>query len=84
MALDSRVVSAGLVHHSDRGVQYACDDYTTLLKEKGIREYENLAQARACIKQSLEALYHQKRLHSGVGYMPPVEFEVSLTQSEVA
>ena len=28
MALDSReVVAGGLVHHSDRGVQYACGDY---------------------------------------------------------
>ncbi len=29
--------SAGLVHHSDRGVQYASSDYTQLLKPHGIR-----------------------------------------------
>src|ERR1039458_9645242 len=29
--------SAGLVHHSDRGVQYASADYTQLLKDHGIR-----------------------------------------------
>ena len=28
---------AGLVHHSDRGVQYASADYTQLLKDHGIR-----------------------------------------------
>lgn len=27
----------GLIHHSDRGVQYACREYTGLLKDKGIR-----------------------------------------------
>lgn len=32
MAIGSRQVTPGLVHHSDRGVQYACDEYITLLK----------------------------------------------------
>jgi transposase InsO family protein len=31
MALSTRAVAPGLVHHSDRGVQYACAAYTTLL-----------------------------------------------------
>lgn len=33
MALDNRNPSPGLVHHSDRGVQYASLNYTGLLKE---------------------------------------------------
>jgi transposase InsO family protein len=37
MALSRRTVRDGLVHHSDRGVQYASDDYTQLLKEHGIQ-----------------------------------------------
>jgi transposase InsO family protein len=37
MALASRDIEAGLVHHSDRGVQYASSAYTDLLKERGIR-----------------------------------------------
>jgi putative transposase len=37
MALGRRQVKSGLVHHSDRGVQYACADYTDLLKQQGIR-----------------------------------------------
>ena len=36
MALSRRVVQAGLVHHSDRGSQYASNDYTDLLKAHGI------------------------------------------------
>jgi transposase InsO family protein len=37
MALARRVVQPGLVHHSDRGSQYASGDYTDLLKDHGIR-----------------------------------------------
>jgi putative transposase len=37
MALARRRVEPGLVHHSDRGVQYASSVYTDLLKERGIR-----------------------------------------------
>lgn len=36
MALAGRDAAAGLVHHSDRGVQYASGDYTQLLKDSGI------------------------------------------------
>jgi transposase InsO family protein len=36
MALARRRVRAGLVHHSDRGVQYASKDYTGLLKDHQI------------------------------------------------
>ena len=36
MALQRRRPRAGLVHHSDRGVQYACHDYTDLLQHHGI------------------------------------------------
>ncbi len=38
MALTSReVVPGGLVHHSDRGVQYACGDYVARLEAAGIQ-----------------------------------------------
>ena len=37
MALRARGPAPGLVHHSDRGVQYASGDYTDLLKEHQIR-----------------------------------------------
>ena len=57
MALATRAVTAGLVHHSDRGVQYASLTYTALLKERGIRismsrrgnAYDN-AQAESFMK----------------------------------
>jgi transposase InsO family protein len=37
MALARRKPGAGLLHHSDRGVQYACNDYRELLEEHGIQ-----------------------------------------------
>lgn len=35
-ALATRTINQGLIHHSDRGVQYASADYTNLLTEHGI------------------------------------------------
>jgi putative transposase len=105
MALAHRAVEAGLVHHSDRGSQYASTDYTELLQENGIEismsrkgnpwdnaacesfmktlkyeevlrnEYRDLAEARSSIREFLEKVYNQKRLHSALGYLPPAEFE---------
>ena len=37
MALHGRTVNPELVHHSDRGVQYASGEYTQLLLDSGIR-----------------------------------------------
>lgn len=36
MALENRQPPCGLVHHSDQGVQYACQDYVALLRSKNI------------------------------------------------
>ena len=41
-------------------------------------EYRDLEEARALIKQFLEKVYNQQRLHSALGYRPPLEFERSL------
>jgi transposase InsO family protein len=37
MALDKRGSVAGLIHHSDRGVQYACREYMQVLKDHGLQ-----------------------------------------------
>ena len=41
-------------------------------------EYRDLAEARASIGRFLEQVYNEKRLHSALGYCPPVEFEQNL------
>lgn len=56
MALMRRDIRSELIHHSDRGVQYACKEYVNLLESHGIRismsatgnPYEN-AQAESFI-----------------------------------
>jgi transposase InsO family protein len=105
MALAERKPRPGLVHHSDRGVQYASQDYTELLKQHKAQismsrkgnpfdnaacesfmktlkyeevyrnEYRDFQEARASIREFLERVYNQKRLHSALGYLPPAEFE---------
>ena len=37
MALNERHTAPGLIHHSDRGIQYACADYLTLLADHGVQ-----------------------------------------------
>jgi putative transposase len=105
MAIDQRKPAAGLVHHSDRGVQYASTGYTGLLQQhkaeismsrrgnpydnaacesfmKTLKyeevyrtEYRDLPEALASIGEFIEQVYNQTRLHSALGYVPPVEFE---------
>jgi transposase InsO family protein len=41
-------------------------------------EYRNLDEARSSIREFLEKVYNQKRLHSALGYLPPAEFEANL------
>lgn len=114
LALSHRTVQPGLVHHSDRGSQYASNDYTDLLKAHQIaismsrkgnpwdnaacesfmktlkyeevlrNEYRDLADARASIRQFLETIYNQKRLHSALGYLPPAEFERTNSNKDAA
>jgi transposase InsO family protein len=102
MALSQRTVLRGLVHHSDRGSQYASGDYTDLLQKHGIEismsrqgnpwdnaacesfmktlkyeevlrnDYRDLADARAAIGVFRAKVYNEKRLHSALGYRPPV------------
>ena len=57
-----------------------CESFMKTLKYEEVhrQEYRDLAEARASIGGFLEKVYNQKRLHSALGYRPPVEFEQSL------
>jgi putative transposase len=42
------------------------------------QDYRSLSEAKASLNQFIDVIYNQKRLHSALGYRPPVEFERSL------
>ena len=64
----------------------ACESFMKTLKYEEVlrNEYRDLAEARASIREFLEKVYNQKRLHSALGYLPPAEFEAQLQQKEAA
>lgn len=105
MALAARRPTAGLIHHSDQGVQYASSEYVLRLEQAGalismaatgnpyenakaesffrtlkmeevyLKDYRDFQEAQQNIGWFIEEVYNQKRLHSSLGYLPPVEFE---------
>jgi putative transposase len=112
MALDLRKPLAGTIHHSDKGVQYACLEYVELLNQNQFRismsrsgnpydnafaesfmktlkkeevylwEYESFIDVAERIPYFIEDVYNRKRVHSGIGYLPPVEFESILSDEK--
>ena len=63
----------------------ACESFMKTLKYEEVlrNEYRDLAEARASIPEFLEKVYNQKRLHSALGYLPPVEFEAQLASQNM-
>lgn len=113
-AIESRKPSPGLIHHSDRGVQYACGEYSQRLRDheivasmsaKGycydnafmeswfktlkaeevyLTEYETVEDVLKAVPRFIEAVYNEKRSHSSLGYLSPVEFEQLAAQGLLA
>ena len=48
---------------------------TIKYEEVHMNEYETMEDAYRNIKQFIEKVYNKKRLHSRIGYKPPIEFE---------
>lgn len=115
MALDQRQPGRGLIHHSDRGTEYACDAFQQLLAEHGIvcsmsrsgncwdnavaesffatikremidqEDFQSRAEAVAAIADYIDNFYNVHRLHSSIGYLSPLEFELrSLVAQQAA
>ena len=104
-AVETRRPLAGLIHHSDRGIQYSCGEYTGYLDENEIvpsmsakgycydnafmeswfktikaeevylTEYENYEDVKRRLPEFIEAVCNNKRMHSGISYTTPIEYE---------
>ena len=104
-ALTRRRPAAGLIHHSDRGVQYASAAYIERLTGAGIQvsmsavgnpydnakaesffktlkreevylnHYQTFDDAEENLGRFIGDVSNAKRLHSRLGYLPPIEFE---------
>lgn len=106
MAITRQRPGPGVIHHSDRGSQYASADYRHRLLAAGFRPsmsrkadcYDNAPmesffhtlktelvhhrqfatrqQAEREIFAYIEGFYNQRRRHSAIGYISPVEMEL--------
>ena len=52
---------------------------TLKYEEVYLNDYDTFAEVLVSVEHFIEAVYNRKRLHSALGYLPPAEFEASLS-----
>jgi transposase InsO family protein len=52
---------------------------TLKYEEIYLNDYDDFAEVLASVEHFIEQVYNRKRLHSAIGYLPPAEFEASLS-----
>jgi len=112
MAFDREGNHAGIVFHSDRGIQYASDEFKKLLEGKKAipsmsrkgncydnafvetffktlkselvyrAKFEKVEELRSAVFEYIETWYNRKRLHSSLGYLSPVEYELRINKAD--
>ena len=114
-ARQNRRPKPGLIHHSDRGVQYACDQYVQALRNAQISPsmsrkancYDNATMesfwstlktetgldlvtpisrraAAIIVFDYIETFYNRSRLHSSLGFLSPVVYEIQSQKNKTA
>ena len=58
----------------------ACESFMKTLKYEELfrGEYRDLQEAHLSIREFLEKIYNERRLHSALGYVPRTQFEANL------
>ena len=69
MALRRRSPTAGLVHHSDRGIQYASKDYTDLLRSTHRHQHE--PEGESLRQRYLRVVYENAQVRGGLSAGAP-------------
>ena len=64
-------------HKSSPWENAGCESWMKTLKYEEVyrQEYRDVTEVRASIARFIDEVYNQRRLHSALGYRPPVEFE---------
>ena len=64
-------------HKSSPWENAGCESWMKTLKYEEVyrQEYRDGTEVRASIARFIDEVYNQRRLHSALGYRPPVEFE---------
>lgn len=113
-ALRGRNPGAGLVHHTDRGCQYASNEYRKRLADALVersmsrkgdcwdnavaesffatikgecldhKRFTTRDAATSTIAEYIDVFYNHQRLHSTLGYMSPVEYELKKAVAAMA
>ncbi|KAF5425466.1 MAG: hypothetical protein C5S46_05250 [Candidatus Methanomarinus sp.] len=57
---------------------------TLKYEEVYLADYRTFNEAYGNIENFIESVYNEKRLHSKIGYLPPIEYEETLSLYSVA
>jgi putative transposase len=102
---------AGIVFHSDRGIQFASEEFRNLLEGKQAipslsrkgncydnafvetffktlkseqiyrEKFETEEKLKSAVFDYIETWYNRKRLHSSLGYLSPMEYEMKINKA---
>lgn len=83
MALKANPTCVGLIHHSDRGVQYCCDEYIKLLEKNSIKisMTENGDPLENAIAERVNGILKQELLQEVFSCFEAAQKEVAIAMS---